>query len=205
MIPFEFDYARPTSFEEVVALLRDHSPDARLLASGTDLLPNMRVGYSKPPLLVSLGGIAPEPPRIEPDGTLRIDALSRLTDIIESDVVREAAPMIADSALAVGGNQVREAGTVGGNLCQENRCLYLNQKHDYQFAGRLLQAGRWPLLSVPRQRGRYLLVHCHVGHCTGADRAGRGARHRRREWAAIDHSRRAVHRSWPQSADADAG
>jgi len=133
MIPFDFDYARPTSFEEVVALLRDNSPDARLLAGGTDLLPNMRVGYSKPPLLVSLGGIAPEPPRIEPDGTLRIDALSRLTDVIESDVVRDAAPMVADSALAVGGNQVREAGTVGGNLCQENRCLYLNQKHDYQF------------------------------------------------------------------------
>lgn len=133
MIPFDFDYERPASLEEAVAILRENGPEARLLAGGTDLLPNMRVGYAKPPLLVSLGGIAPAPPRVEPDGTLRIDALSRLTDVIESDVVRDAAPMVAESALAVGGNQVREAGTIGGNLCQENRCLYLNQKHDYQF------------------------------------------------------------------------
>lgn len=141
MILYDFEYERPDTLEEAVALLRQSGKDARLLAGGTDLLPNMRVEILKPALLVSLGGIDPEPPQTEQDGSIRIDALSRLSSLENSSFLRCKVPMLAESARAVGSNQIRQMGTLGGNLCQETRCLYMNQQHDYQFAAPCYKRG----------------------------------------------------------------
>lgn len=141
MILFEFDYERAATLEAAVALLARVPGAARALAGGTDLLPSMRMENVKPGLLVSLGGIEPEAPRALPDGTIRIDALSRLATLESSSLVRSAAPMLAASAHVVGGNQIRQMGTLGGNLCQEIRCLYLDQKHDYQFVAPCYKRG----------------------------------------------------------------
>ncbi len=141
MILFDFEYERPNTLEEAVAILDQAGDDARLLAGGTDLLPNMRVEIATPALLVSLGGIEPQPPESLADGTIRLDALSRLADLERSNLVQDAHPMLAESIRAVGSNQTREMGTLGGNLCQELRCLYLNQKHDYQFAAPCYKRG----------------------------------------------------------------
>jgi CO/xanthine dehydrogenase FAD-binding subunit len=93
----------------------------------------MRVESVRPERLLSLARIQPRPPEEGPDGAVRIDALSRLSSLDRSELLARRLPMLAESARVVGSNQVREMGTLGGNLCQENRCLYLNQKHDYQF------------------------------------------------------------------------
>jgi hypothetical protein len=63
MIPYDFDYERPATLQEAAALLRRSGTSARLLAGGTDLIPNMRVQLLKPALLISLGAIAPVPPQ----------------------------------------------------------------------------------------------------------------------------------------------
>jgi CO/xanthine dehydrogenase FAD-binding subunit len=141
MILYDFDYERPDTLQEAVALLHESGTSARLLAGGTDLLPNMRVQILKPTLLVSLGAIAPAPPQKGPDGSIRLDALTRLADLENSEFVRREVPMLAESAHAVGGNQIRQMGTLGGNLCQEARCLYLNQEHDYQFTAPCYKRG----------------------------------------------------------------
>jgi 4-hydroxybenzoyl-CoA reductase subunit beta len=133
MILYDFDYERPRTLKEAAHLLGRCGPAARVMAGGTDLLPNMRVAIARPATIIGLGGIAPEPPRSEPDGAIRIDALTRLATLTESNLIREKLPMLAESALAVGSNQIREMGTLGGNLCQDTRCLQLNQKHDFQF------------------------------------------------------------------------
>ena len=133
MILNDFEYERPDTLEAALALLRAAGDDARLLAGGTDLLPNMRVEIVTPGLLIGLGGIEPMAPEKLPDGAIRIDALSRLSSLERSELLRRELPMLAASAHTVAGNQVREMGTLGGNLCQESRCLYLNQTHDYQF------------------------------------------------------------------------
>ncbi len=133
MILYDFDYERPNTLQEATALLRQTEGKARLLAGGTDLLPNMRVQVLKPTMLISLGAITPRPPQAELDGSIRIDALTRLADLENSEFVRREIPMLAESAHVVGGNQIRQVATLGGNLCQETRCLYLNQEHDYQF------------------------------------------------------------------------
>ncbi len=141
MILYDFDYERPGTLQEAMSLLRNSGVDARLLAGGTDLLPNMRVQNLKPALLISLGAIAPMPPQAGEDGSIRIDALSRLADLENSDFIRREIPLLAESAHAVGGNQIRQSATLGGNLCQETRCLHLNQEHDYQFAAPCYKRG----------------------------------------------------------------
>ncbi len=133
MILYDFEYEKPKSLQEAMTLLDEPGDNAHLLAGGTDLLPNMRVEIIVPSMLVSLSGIEAQEPKVQSDGSIRIDALSKLADLADSDLLRDKLPMVAESAHTVAGNQVREMGTLGGNLCQETRCLYFNQKHDYQF------------------------------------------------------------------------
>lgn len=133
MILYDFDYERAASFEDASSRLRGLGARARVAAGGTDLLPNMRTEIARPETLISLAGLSPEPPSLLPDGSIRIDALTRLAALENFALVRTALPMLAKAAGSVAGNQIRQMGTLGGNLCQETRCLYLNQKHDYQF------------------------------------------------------------------------
>jgi 4-hydroxybenzoyl-CoA reductase beta subunit len=133
VILYDFRYERPRTLAEAASLLSD-LPDAQAIAGGTDLLPNMRIAVARPATVVGLGGIVPDAPDLESDGTIRIDALTRLAALAESDLVRQRAPMLGEAARAVGSRQIREMGTLGGNLCQDTRCLYLNQQHDFQFA-----------------------------------------------------------------------
>lgn len=141
MILYDFEHERPGSLQDVANRLADLGPTAAVLAGGTDLLPNMRLKIQAPETLVSLGAIMPQSPVAEPDGWLRIDALTRLGNIENSDIVRATYPMLAQSAHVVGSNQIRQAGTLGGNLCQEIRCLYLNQEHDFQFVAPCYKRG----------------------------------------------------------------
>jgi CO/xanthine dehydrogenase FAD-binding subunit len=96
-------------------------------------MPNMRVEVVTPSLLVSLSGIEPAAPEKRADGSIKIDALTKLSDLVDDELIKSELPMLAEAAHTVAGNQVRVMGTLGGNLCQETRCLYYNQKHDYQF------------------------------------------------------------------------
>ena len=141
MILYDFEHERPGSLQDVAARLAELGPTAGILAGGTDLLPNMRLKIRTRATLVSLGAIAAQPPGTDTDGWLRIDALTRLSEIENSDTVRAACPMFARSAHVVGSNQIRQAGTLGGNLCQEIRCLYLNQEHDFQFVAPCYKRG----------------------------------------------------------------
>lgn len=141
MILSEFEYERPETLKDAVARLSALGAQSRALAGGTDLLPNMRLNINTPEVLVSLGAIEPQPPQVQEDGTLRVDALTRLSDIEKRKPIISAYPMLAKSAHVVGSNQTRQAGTLGGNLCQEIRCLYLNQEHDFQFTAPCYKRG----------------------------------------------------------------
>jgi 4-hydroxybenzoyl-CoA reductase beta subunit len=124
-------YERPRSREEAAALLAANGPRARLVSGGTDLLPRLKQRLDAPELLVSLGAVVPEAPRV--DGRLELDGALTLAAVARSAEVRRLAPALADAALSVGTNQIRHMGTLGGNLCLESRCLYYNQTHTFQF------------------------------------------------------------------------
>ncbi len=150
MILSDFDYERADSLEDAVALLARMGGEARPLAGGTDLLPSIRMDNIRPGMLVSLTAIEPRPPEVLPDGSIRIDALSRLASLENSSLLRNRLPMLAESAHVVGGNQIRQMGTLGGNLCQEIRCLYLDQRHDYQFVAPCYKRGGACCYPFPR-------------------------------------------------------
>lgn len=129
----KFEHLCPASIEEAAELLGRHGASARLAAGGTDLFPRMKQGLSRPEVVISLKGLAIDSPRVSPKGHLHINALMPLADIARSPEVLEKASMLAEAIACVGSNQIRHMGTLGGNICLENRCSYYNQFHSFQF------------------------------------------------------------------------
>lgn len=117
MYPDEFDYASADSVEEALDLLGEHEgAETEVLAGGHSLLPAMKLGLASPDVLIDINGIDAMQ-GIEVDGdTLTIGAMTRYTDLVESDDVAEHAPALAEAVRQVGDVQVRNRGTIGGNL-----------------------------------------------------------------------------------------
>ena len=111
-----FDLALPTSLEDCLKILAERGPQARVLAGGTDLLPQMKNGVLKPALVVDLSGIA-RVRQVQNGSGLRIGAAVTARELEVSPALRGPYVSIAESAALVGSLQVRNLATVGGNLC----------------------------------------------------------------------------------------
>ncbi len=118
---------RPTSTAQALALLAGE-PAARLIAGGTDLIPNLRRGLERPPLLVDLSalggfdGIA-----FTDGGGCTLGAGVTLATLAADAGIRAHLGPLADAAQAAAGPGHRSAATLGGNLCQDTRCMFYNQ------------------------------------------------------------------------------
>ena len=122
-----YRYHRPDTVADAVALMRTHTGDAMYVSGGTDLMPNMKHRLFEPGHLIALKGIG-SLRGIEVVGEhVRIGAAETLTSVARSTVVNGHAPALADAAAHVAGPQLRNAGTIGGNVCLETRCTYYNQ------------------------------------------------------------------------------
>jgi len=121
-----FRLLRPATAAEAARMLADHGPDAMAVAGGTDLLPNMKRRQFTPKVLVSLGGLT-EARGIAVNGGLRLGALATLADLSDHAGVVARWPAVAVSAGLVSSPPLRNAGTIGGNLCVDTRCTYYNQ------------------------------------------------------------------------------
>lgn len=120
----EFTLARPTDRTEAAALLAD---GARAIAGGTDLLPNLRRGLEAPARLVDLTRIAGLDLIEVRDGTLTIGANTTLSRLASDPTVWQHLGALAEAAGGVAGPGHRSAATLGGNLCQDTRCVFYNQ------------------------------------------------------------------------------
>jgi xanthine dehydrogenase YagS FAD-binding subunit len=126
-----FEWVSPATVAEAVSLLKsapaakDLDEEARPIAGGQDLLTTMKEYITQPARVVNLKGIRGLD-RIEPDGKggLRLGALVTLAQVEESAEVRKSFPALAEAAHSVATPQIRNLGTVGGNLCQRPRCWY---------------------------------------------------------------------------------
>jgi len=137
-----FRYHRPATVDEALALLAAHAGDVLPVAGGTDLVPNMKHRLFEPGHLVALKGIAELKGIREEDGRLRIGAAETLTSVAGSAVVRQRFPSLADAAGHVAGPQLRNMGTLGGNVCLDTRCTYYNQTAFWRGAlGHCLKKG----------------------------------------------------------------
>jgi xanthine dehydrogenase YagS FAD-binding subunit len=122
MLP-NFTYARPASLKDAIRELS--APETRLHAGGTDLLGCLRDGVFGAKKLVALGGIAElRGIAAAPDGSLRIGALATLAEIASNPLVTARYAALAEAAASAASPQLRNQGTLGGNLCQRPRCWY---------------------------------------------------------------------------------
>ncbi|HLN31224.1 MAG TPA: FAD binding domain-containing protein [Gemmataceae bacterium] len=128
-----FTYYRPTRAEDAVGLLDAKWGTAELLAGGTDLLDLQKEYIAQPDKVVSVGALeSGEFSAIQADRNgqqIKIGAGVKLAAIAEHPVLRELFPALTTAAGAIGGPQIRNMGTLGGNLCQRNRCWYFRDEH----------------------------------------------------------------------------
>ncbi len=121
----QFGIETPSTVEDAVRLLK--TPGARVVAGGTDILPNLKHLLDTPPVLVSLAAVsALREVKVE-EGALVIGAAVTLTEVSEHPLVREHAPSLAEAAGLVAGPLHRNMGTLGGNVNLDVRCRYVNQ------------------------------------------------------------------------------
>jgi 4-hydroxybenzoyl-CoA reductase subunit beta len=129
----KFNYLEPESLETASAMLLD-DPGAKVFAGGTDLLVNMKQRVETPTALVNLKKIKGLDYIRPDDGTLRIGTLTPLKKIYGDPALSVRFPVLAQAAASVGSYHHQVMGTVGGNLCQQNRCKFFNQSQWWRSA-----------------------------------------------------------------------
>lgn len=110
------EYFQPTTLEEALQIRRDNR-EASLLAGGTDLVVAMRHDRGPAGDLIDLSKILELKGMHEMAGGIRIGPMTTFTELMESQLLREAAEILCEAAETVGSPQIRNRGTIGGNLC----------------------------------------------------------------------------------------
>jgi len=130
-----FVYRAPQMPAEVVRILGEEGPGARVAAGGTDLYPNMKRRQLEPATLVSLF-------RVEDlrgidwakDGSLRIGPMATLRALERDPRLEEELPGLHQAVVSISTPILRNMGTIGGNVCLDTRCFYLNQNYEWRRA-----------------------------------------------------------------------
>jgi xanthine dehydrogenase YagS FAD-binding subunit len=128
----EFKHFNAYSIDEAVSLLGRYADRACVIAGGTDLLGKMKdkILPTYPEALVNIKTIPGLSYIKESDGMLRIGALTLLSDIAHSDIVRSRYPALAQAACRTASPHIRNMGTIAGNICQDIRCWYYRNQNN---------------------------------------------------------------------------
>ncbi len=124
----QFKLLRPRTLDEAITSLAKYADNIRVLAGGTDLIPSMRQRLFEPQYMLDirhikeLNGI-----RTHQGSGIEIGALTSLTTIEHSDILRQRYPVLTEAAATVASPLLRNMGTIGGNICLDTRCLWYNQ------------------------------------------------------------------------------
>ena len=116
MYPAHFDYKRPSTVDEAIALLTRHGDDAKLLAGGHSLIPAMKLRLAQPKVVVDIGRIANLSYIRAAGSSIAIGAMTTHQEIESSALLRDRSPLLAEVAAHIGDPQVRNKGTIGGSL-----------------------------------------------------------------------------------------
>jgi len=131
----QFRYVRPHTVAEASSFLHEHQPKATVLAGGTALMVNLGQRLIEPDYILGLKNI-PDLDYIhrDKDSTLKIGTLTTVYDLARSPLVTEQYPVLAQAAGAMAMPAIQQMATVGGNLCQDTRCIYYNQSQFWRQA-----------------------------------------------------------------------
>jgi xanthine dehydrogenase YagS FAD-binding subunit len=119
-----FELYQPASVDDALALLEKHGTDAWVLAGGLDSMDWLKDRLRKPKVVVDLSNIAALRGITEANGGLEIGAMTTLTEVVRHPVVREKYSILMAAAELVASPQIRNQGTLGGNVSQDTRCWY---------------------------------------------------------------------------------
>ncbi len=131
MLPLPiFKLERPDTLEQAVELMA--VPQSRVLAGGTDLLPNLKHRLETPKTLVALGGLRELAGITAEEHGIRIGATTTLAEVAAHPLVNGCYPALANASKTVGTSTIQEMATLGGNLLLDTRCKYLNQPQGWR-------------------------------------------------------------------------
>jgi len=116
---YRFDYQAPDSIEAALVALREND-EAKIVAGGMTLLPTMKLRLARPDVLIDINRIGSLAGIVENDGAIVIGAMTRHADVAASKLVRDRIPGLADLAEAIGDPQVRNRGTIGGSVANND-------------------------------------------------------------------------------------
>ncbi len=119
-----FELYQPATIDDAIRLLDQHQPDALVLAGGMDSMDWLKDRLKKPKAVVDLGQIKELRGIREANGGLEIGAMTPLTEVVRHPVVRDRYAILMDAAEHVASPQIRNQGTIGGNVSQDTRCWY---------------------------------------------------------------------------------
>jgi len=133
MLPFpSFALEQPDKLADLLELAA--VPDSRLVAGGTDLLPNIKHRIEKPRTVISLQRVANLNGITQTDEGLVIGATTTLSDVAASEAVAKAYPALSAAIRTIATSTIQEMGTLGGNVMLDTRCRYLNQPDGWRNA-----------------------------------------------------------------------
>ena len=128
-----FKFHQPTTVEEVTALLAENPSGTRVVAGGTDLFPNMKRRHQSAETVISLRQVESLQGICEgDDGSLLIGATTTLDTITRDERVQDRYPALVTAVASISSPVLRNAGTIGGNLCLDTRCTYYNQNEEWR-------------------------------------------------------------------------
>lgn len=152
-----FEYVSPTTKEQAVGLLGQSESDAQALAGGTDILSLMKDDVIAPKRLVNLKDITELKGLSSGPGGLRIGAVVTIQELLDNSRVRRLYPSIWQAAEGITSPQIRNMGTVAGDLCQRPRCWY------YRSGFGLLAKGEDGKSLIPNGDNRYHAILGNTG------------------------------------------
>jgi xanthine dehydrogenase YagS FAD-binding subunit len=131
----EFELFQPTDVAGALELLDKYGPDGWVMAGGQDSLDWFKDRAKGPKAVVNLSRVESMHGIRETDAGIEIGALATLTEIAESPLVNDKYRLLSDAASRVASPQIRNVGTIGGNVCQDTRCWYYRAGMDCYRAG----------------------------------------------------------------------
>jgi carbon-monoxide dehydrogenase medium subunit len=116
MIPPSFEYHAPGSVDDAIALLSQYGDEAKILAGGHSLLPMMKLRFAEPEHLVDINNINSLKGIREEGGEIVIGSMTSENALIDSTLLQQKCPMLPEAAKMIGDPQVRNRGTIGGDI-----------------------------------------------------------------------------------------
>jgi 4-hydroxybenzoyl-CoA reductase subunit beta len=129
-----FDYRAPRSVKEAVKILAGEGEKAQVVAGGTDLYPNMKRRQVEPQTVIGLKEVRGLRGQRWRSGTFRIGPLETLRALERDARLRKNLPGLHEAVASISTPILRNMGTIGGNVCLDTRCFYLNQNFEWRRA-----------------------------------------------------------------------